>query len=963
MTLLTMAPATTVGATVTAASSTVTYKEYWIPHTEFDGGCDSPPLPQGYYYFEPGQCAFDLNLSIPDDMSQALKAEVYLDLWRNRDVPKIQFRINGNGKHTPDVGYDWSRTPWVGAVPLTELRQGTNTFRFTSLFPVHVHDVMVRVYYDATHPLLPGAGSDVTPPTGALTGITADNGTVLPNTGGLLDVTSNNLSLSATASDDRGVRFVQFIGKYDGYDIDADGITNEWQATYRNNWNPGGTERIQSRSGLINHLGTDGTAPYSVNANVGQITNQSGVQFKIRVVDMSGNVIEAPLGPSAPFDLVRDYQVESYRIPNFDDSFISGQDPEFPLTVSDSIDLPNLDGVTKAFVLGNYWRNPRLSINNNASFRVFETGEDEWVLSKREIPVSSIGAGLNSLVWTADQGFGHFIERPGPMIVLYRDTGPPAAPTITTAPVDVAVSANLLGLVHRGGLRVTATGVSVAGRHGRWLCRHRWRDGGDIFVASGFTHNAWGSISGRATNRFGSVTSSPAVLTVTPQPGWAAGMTQWPYRFEVLVGANGYQRTERYARVGINFTQLLNSIGVSAETVTNPNAAAFDPQSVRVIEVDGSGAPIGGVLGYQWDQVTTYNAVTNADGNVVFPLVGTTAANQTRRFHVYFATKIVGIAPLPQTNTIALIDNVLDEGQLSYRVETPRATYMFQKDAGGFSSILDTQNNDWLSFDDDVFGPGGTFRGIPNAVTPEGSLHPGATDSKTVVLANGPLSTTLQTTTLDGRFGMRWEIYPTYTTAIVTKALAQYWFLYEGTPGGSFSGSNDRVVRAPGISTPASVEWSDDLPGREWTYFSDTGLQRSLAMIHHNADNLVDSYKAQDSKMTVFGFGRSQTTPLLGTAICSRCRSSTGSTKRRRSRTSTTCRRTSRSRRGSSNVRPARRHQARRRRSMQPPATPARRSSGLLQSIGGAVIDRYECRWNRPSSRRSPCLATSPRPP
>ena len=53
---------------------------------------------------------------------------------------------------------------------------------------------------------------------------------------------------------------------------------------------------------------------------------------------------------------------------------------------------------------------------------------------------------------------------------------------------------------------------------------------------------------------------------------------------------------------------------------------------------------------------------------------------------------------------------------------------------------------------------------------------------------------------------MKYEIYPTYLRATMLQADANYWFLYEGTPGGTIN-NNDTVVRSDGTVTPLTTSW------------------------------------------------------------------------------------------------------------------------------------------------------------
>lgn len=245
------------------ADAEVTYKEYWVSHSEFTGGCGSHEvLAGGSWYLEPWPCAKTLAFEVADDFSQALKAEIYLDLWRNHDGHSARFSLNGGPAHAPDVGYDWSRTPFIAEIPKSELQQGTNTITLRDAAGgYHVHDIGFRIYHDGGHPLLPGSGSDVTPPDGQLTSIVASNGTFSPASGGTLVVDDDQVTVNATASGG-DVKFVEFHAYYYGYDEDNDGQFLDWHNLGRNNFHPGGIYP-QPRGGTIDHIGTDAGAPYA----------------------------------------------------------------------------------------------------------------------------------------------------------------------------------------------------------------------------------------------------------------------------------------------------------------------------------------------------------------------------------------------------------------------------------------------------------------------------------------------------------------------------------------------------------------------------------------------------------------------------------------------------------------------------------------------------------------------------
>ena len=429
--LIGLAHAPRAAAGVFNADSEVTYKEYWMPHSQFTGGCNAeglPDNPNGATYAEPGklnECPKAMQIALPDNFSNAVKAELFVDLWRNYDSHSARFRINEYPTvYTPNVGYDWSRTPWISEIPLSVLKNGTNTFTFWAEHGLyHIHDISIRLYYDDTHPLV---GGDVTPPDGELLTIsTLDDGIELPAyQGGMLLV--NNDSLTLKAQVEPGAAFVEFHAYYDGYDDDNDGKTRDWHNISRNNRWLGGKETIPDfLNGTANHIGTV-KAPVNGGVvsqvwNVKHIINQPGVKFKIRIVDAAGNVREAAGGVTLPYKLVRDYPTVYYTIPGFQDSplHMSGSQPD---TAAYNFVLPadlNLSAYSEVYFLGMYWKRPRFSFNGMKPLNVQDGGNDEWTLGIRPLSKTVLQPGNNSLIYSySGSGVGHFVERPGPMLVF-----------------------------------------------------------------------------------------------------------------------------------------------------------------------------------------------------------------------------------------------------------------------------------------------------------------------------------------------------------------------------------------------------------------------------------------------------------------------------------------------------------------------------------------------------------------
>jgi hypothetical protein len=326
----------------------------------------------------------------------------------------------------------------------------------------------------------------------------------------------------------------------------------------------------------------------------------------------------------------------------------------------------------------------------------------------------------------------------------------------------------------------------------------------------------------------------------------------WRYRAQVTVSADGQARYDRPAEVPINFSTILNSLGASGSLNTN---------SIRVVETDSIGTIQNSAVPFQFDKDPTFDSASSASGALVFMLTGTTPSAAKRYFDVYFDTN----SAIPVASVVPLVgvdENASDEGQSAYKVTGLGVTYYYQKDAGGFSSMLDKNSVDWLDFHPT---PGsqssGEYRGVPNAIfsIPNPSLnafHPGKTNSTSSIVARGPLKITVHTATNNGQFECLWSFYPRYTTMTMTKAAFNYWWLVEGVPGGTLEPSQDFMYRSDGVKQFLDVMYTGTISSPEWVYFGDKSGTRSLYAMHHEADAAPDCYYTLDGVMTVFGFGR-----------------------------------------------------------------------------------------------------------
>ncbi len=223
-----------------------------------------------------------------------------------------------------------------------------------------------------------------------------------------------------------------------------------------------------------------------------------------------------------------------------------------------------------------------------------------------------------------------------------------------------------------------------------------------------------------------------------------------------------------------------------------------------------------------------------------------------------FAVVVAGTALQAK---VSVQDNVSDEGQSCFMVTTATATYYYQKAGCGFSSILDNNGDDWISYKPSG-GAQGHYRGIPNMGL-NAFGHPGYDKGgSTTLVSQSESKVVLESRDSDG-WEVRWEFYDDRAVMTVVNTPKAYWFLYEGTPGGRMEPSQDFYyvpaasetdgVKRLGASTRSSIDLSP-----EWIAFGDPQSAHMLLLAHHTDDDLPDDYYAMDGDggMTVFGFGR-----------------------------------------------------------------------------------------------------------
>jgi len=326
--------------------------------------------------------------------------------------------------------------------------------------------------------------------------------------------------------------------------------------------------------------------------------------------------------------------------------------------------------------------------------------------------------------------------------------------------------------------------------------------------------------------------------------GWN---TAWPFRLPIKVNTAGYERINKPVEVDLDFAQLRKTLGRNV---------AFSPASIRLVETDNRGTALDEQVAFQFDPIAGDNP---GEGILTFMLNGITPANATRHFYLYFGSPTGDYSSPAVRPQVSLTDNVIDEEQESFKVVTQNATYFYHKRGAGFSSMVDIDGQDWLGYHPGG-GSAGEYRGIPNMGHPEGYCHPGMTVSRSQIIGAGPLKVSILSRSNDGKMACRWDIFPHYARLTVLKMRTPYWFLYEGTPGGNPGGRLDEehgyCVRSTGAQTPLAQKWEGAIPAPEWLYFGAGNTKRVIYLVHHEADDAIDSYWPMENNMTVFGFGR-----------------------------------------------------------------------------------------------------------
>lgn len=215
------------------------------------------------------------------------------------------------------------------------------------------------------------------------------------------------------------------------------------------------------------------------------------------------------------------------------------------------------------------------------------------------------------------------------------------------------------------------------------------------------------------------------------------------------------------------------------------------------------------------------------------------------------------------------------EGRNHFVVETSRITYFYDIRGGGFSRIIDAEGKDWITFkmapwDEYPGSAAGAFRGLPNMVfegDDGGAGHPGH-DKCTSWIEEEKIVTE----SLSGKWRWEWTFSKDHVVLDVVKADPDrsYWFLYEGTPGGSFD--PEHTFFGTDSIGPEKLDhdyYTGDIymDRIRWMFTCSKSAGNTLYLVHQMKDNHPDMMSVlgnsevglqSEDGMTVFGFGRGE---------------------------------------------------------------------------------------------------------
>jgi hypothetical protein len=353
------------------------------------------------------------------DLANAIKAEVAVEFanvhlgikgqaliineteWIPVPFPGTVPAINGDQDHI------YMTTVMTVAVPLSSFKNGTNTFRFKldpkgeqKMSYTQFYGATFRIYYD---PLKKAhsAGKICTPSNGGKLGRSVD---LTVETGG-------------------SVSKVQFIGQYEDFDHNGDGIYRGWIYSYRHGQ-------------FTNHIGTSITAPFHCTWDTSWIADSPApMQIAARIVDPEGVIYMTEAVTNLTF-FRGEYSVElckPYGVLNGFSTCTYGT----PMTIAYTAEVRNkteyfdvrgpLANMADARLYFQCWKRasaPKMKLNSAALGEIPVMGGGSQIFNLPLSPATALTANTNTLVLINATDGGTDIQWPGVQVMIQYNAKP-----------------------------------------------------------------------------------------------------------------------------------------------------------------------------------------------------------------------------------------------------------------------------------------------------------------------------------------------------------------------------------------------------------------------------------------------------------------------------------------------------------------------------------------------------------
>ena len=248
-----------------------------------------------------------------------------------------------------------------------------------------------------------------------------------------------------------------------------------------------------------------------------------------------------------------------------------------------------------------------------------------------------------------------------------------------------------------------------------------------------------------------------------------------------------------------------------------------------------------------------------------------------RKFFILFVLQILVLQALSQ-----IVDEVSVGKRLHYKVQISNATWFIDKYSGGVSGIIDKDDKEWIGWErlgEEKYpeSAAGDYRGMPNLVyggKDKGIGHPGFDKA----MCFKEEENRIRVRSWNGNWEWQYIFHKKYVEIQILHgpdSERNYWFLYEGIPGGEYNPVKQYWGTNFGLqaSKPDYYEGEEEYGFWQWAFFGHNDSERVLYLVQKQKDDLIDMFgflgdspqglNARNG-MVVFGFGRDkEATPLL----------------------------------------------------------------------------------------------------